>query len=168
MALRYVDPHRTRGPRYDAGVRFGRSPLGQFFARHVARRTDPLLFRLTRGRMTMGPIVNAPLTAVGAKTGKRREVQLTYFHDDKDVILVASNFGGSKHPQWYHNLTAHPDCEFGLEPFTAVEVTDPVEYTRLFELAERVYAGYSDYRTRTDESGRRIPVMRLTPRPATR
>jgi deazaflavin-dependent oxidoreductase (nitroreductase family) len=112
----------------------------------------------------MGPIINAPLTTTGAKSGKRREVQLTYFHDGDDVILVASNFGGDKHPQWYHNLRANPDCEFGLEPFTAVEVTDPDDYARLFALAERVYAGYRDYRTRTVESGRRIPVMRLTPR----
>ncbi len=102
MPLRYVDPHRRRGRGYHQGVRFGRSKVGQFMARHIARRTDPLLFRLTGGRVNMGPIVNAPLRTVGAKSGKPRDVQLTYFHDGSDVILVASNFGGSRHPQWYH------------------------------------------------------------------
>jgi len=164
MPLRYVDPHRKRGRRYHQGVRFGRSRVGQFMARHIARRTDPYLFRLTRGRVNMGPIVNAPLRSTGAKSGKQREVQLTYFHDGSDVILLASNFGGSRHPQWYHNLKAHPDCTFGLEPFTATQVTDADDYARLYELAEGVYAGYGDYREKTADAGRRIPIFRLTPR----
>ncbi len=41
------------------------------------------------------------------------------------------------------------ECEFGGEPFTASEVTDPDEYARLFALAEQVYEGYDDYRERT-------------------
>ncbi|MDG4666068.1 nitroreductase family deazaflavin-dependent oxidoreductase [Mycobacterium sp. 236(2023)] len=164
MPLRYVDPHRRRGSGYDQGVHFGRSKIGQFLARHVARRTDPYLFRLTKGRVNMGPIVNAPLRSTGAKSGKPREVQLTYFHDGADVILVASNFGGDKHPQWYYNLKANPDCTFGQEPFTATQVSDPDEYERLYGLAKRVYAGYGDYREKTAESGREIPIFRLTPR----
>ena len=35
---------------------------------------------------------------------------------------------------------------------------------QLFALAEQVYEGYDDYRERTAESGRQIPIMRLTPR----
>lgn len=164
MPLRYVDPHRRRGQRYEQGVRFGRSRIGQFMARHIARRTDPVLFRLTKGRVNMGPIVNAPLRSTGAKSGQPREVQLTYFHDGSDVILVASNFGGSKHPQWYYNLKAHPECTFGQEPFTATQVTEDDEYQRLYELAENVYAGYGDYREKTADAGRQIPIFRLTPR----
>ncbi|UXA16911.1 nitroreductase family deazaflavin-dependent oxidoreductase [Mycobacterium sp. SMC-4] len=164
MPLRYVDPHRSRGPKYHQGVRFGRSRFGQFMARHIARRTDPLLFRLTGGRVNMGPIINAPLVTTGAKSGKRRETQLTYFHDGADVVVIASNFGGERHPQWYYNLKAHPECEFGGEPFTAHQVDDPAEYARLFGLAEQVYAGYADYRTKTEDSGRDIPIFKLTPR----
>ncbi|WNG86379.1 nitroreductase family deazaflavin-dependent oxidoreductase [Mycobacterium sp. ITM-2016-00317] len=164
MPLRYVDPNRRRGPGYHRAVQFGRSRTGQFLARHIARRTDPLLFRLTGGRVSISPIVNAALRTVGAKSGKPREVQLTYFHDGADVILVASNFGGSRHPQWYYNLKAHPECEFGQEPFTAQQVTDPDEHRRLYALAEQVYAGYADYREKTADSGRQIPIFRLTPR----
>lgn len=164
MPLRYVDPHRRRGPGYHRAVQFGRSRIGQFVARHIARRTDPVLFRLTGGRVNISPIVNAPLRTVGARSGKPREVQLTYFHDGADVILIASNFGGSSHPQWYYNLSAHPECEFGQEPFTAHRVTDADEHRRLYELAEQVYAGYADYREKTAGSGRQIPIFRLTPR----
>ena len=32
------------------------------------------------------------------------------------VILIASNCGGSRHPAWYHNLRAHPECELSIGP----------------------------------------------------
>jgi deazaflavin-dependent oxidoreductase (nitroreductase family) len=164
MPLRYVDPAKKRGAMYRLNVRFGRSLAGQFIARHVARHTDPYLFRLTGGRVNMGAIINAPLVSTGAKSGQRREVQLTYFHDGPDVILIASNYGGTKHPQWYYNLKAHPDCEFGGEMFSAAQVIDPNQYARLYGLAERVYAGYSDYSVKTAPVGRQIPMFRLKPR----
>jgi deazaflavin-dependent oxidoreductase (nitroreductase family) len=164
MPLRYVDPAKKRGAMYKLNVRFGRSRAGQFIARHVARHTDPHLFRLTGGRVNMGAIINAPLVSTGAKSGQRREVQLTYFHDGPDVILLASNYGGTKHPQWFYNLKAHPDCDFGGETFSAAQVTDSDEYTRLYGLAERVYAGYSDYSVKTAPVGRQIPIFRLKPR----
>jgi len=164
VPLRYVNPTKKRGRVYRASVRFGRSRAGQFVARHIARHTDPHLFRLTRGRVNMGAITNAPLVSTGAKSGQPREVQLTYFHDGPDVILLASNYGGTKHPQWYHNLKANSDCEFGGESYFASQVTDPDDYTRLYELAEQVYAGYSDYRAKTGAAGRQIPIFRLRPR----
>jgi deazaflavin-dependent oxidoreductase (nitroreductase family) len=164
MPLRYVDPNKQRGRLYRANVQFGRSAAGQFIARHIARRTDPYLFRLTGGRVNMGAIVNAPLISTGAKSGQQRQVQLTYFHDGPDVILIASNYGGAKHPQWSYNLIAHPDCEFGGERFSASQVIDSDEYARLYELAERVYAGYGDYRVQTAPVDRQIPLFRLKPR----
>ena len=73
-------------------------------------------------------------------------------------------FGGPKHPQWYHTLKAHPECLFGDESFVATEIIDPDEYARLYGLAEHVYAGYGDYRLKTDPVGRHIPVFRLKSR----
>lgn len=163
MPLRYVDPNRKRGRGYRAAASFGRSAAGQWFARHVSTRLDPGLYRATGGRFTtsMGVVVNAPLVTTGARSGQPREVQLTYFHDGADPILIASNFGGQKHPAWYHNLKANPLCRFGGEDFRAVEVTDPVEHARLYGLAEQVYAGYGDYLAKTAPRGRRIPIFRL-------
>jgi len=69
-----------------------------------------------------------------------------------------------KHPHWYRNLISVPECELGGEAFVAAEVTDPDEYARLYALAERVYSGYGDYRVKTAQIGRHIPVLRLTPR----
>ncbi len=84
--------------------------------------------------------------------------------DGRHPILIASNSAQPKHPQWYHNLKANPECEFGGEKFVAAEVTDPDEYVRLYALAEQVYAGYADYRVKTAPMGRKIPVFRLTSR----
>jgi deazaflavin-dependent oxidoreductase (nitroreductase family) len=102
--------------------------------------------------------------STGARSGQPRERQLSYFHDGSDPILIASNSGGPKHPNWYYNLKARPECRLGDERFIATEVTDPDEYTRLYRLAEQVYAGYGDYRVKTTAVGRKIPVFRLKPR----
>jgi len=61
---------------------------------------------------------------------------------------------GSKHPQWYYNLKAHPECEFGGEGFSA---------SRLYELAEGIYTGDGDCRVKTVPLGRKIPIFRLKP-----
>ncbi|GFG65887.1 nitroreductase [Mycobacterium kubicae] len=165
MPLRYVDPERRTTPLSRLGSGFARSRVGQLFAKHVAARTDPVLSRISNGKLNWGALVapSATLRMNGAKTGEPRETQLAYFHQGRDVIVVASNFGEDHNPQWYHNLVANPDCELGGEPFHATEVEDPDEYQRLYQLAERSYGGYRDYRGKTAEQGRRIPILKLTP-----
>jgi deazaflavin-dependent oxidoreductase (nitroreductase family) len=165
MPLRHFDPNKKRGFWFRALERFGRSRTGQAYARHIARRVDPLFYRVVGNSYTniLGGVATAPLTATGAKSGQRRVVQLTYFHDGSDVILIASNYGGPTNPQWYYNLKAHPECELGDEKFLATEITDPDEYARVYALAEKAYAGWGDYRAKTDPIGRQIPVFRLTP-----
>ena len=166
MPVPYVDPDKKRGSLYKSFVRFGRSRPGQAYARRIGPRIDPWLYRATGGRYpsSLGAVASAPLMTTGAKSGQPREVQLTYFHDGSDPILIASNYGGPKHPHWYYNLKAHPECLFGDEKFNATEVIDPGEYARLYGLAEQVFPGYGDYRVKTAQIGRQIPIFRLTPR----
>jgi deazaflavin-dependent oxidoreductase (nitroreductase family) len=166
MPLHYVDPYKKRGRWYTPIESFSRSRPGQWYARHVASRIDPWLYRKTGGRYPsiFGGPSTAPLLTTGAKSGLPREHQITYFHDGHDPIVTASNYGGPKHPQWYYNLKANPECGLGDEKFLANEITDPDEYARVYGLAEQVYAGWSDYRVKTDPIGRHIPVFRLKPR----
>jgi deazaflavin-dependent oxidoreductase (nitroreductase family) len=164
MLLRHVDPHKRHSRAYNSVVWFGRSRAGQAWVRHIAPRIDPPLHRLSKGRYPFWGMLTAPLLSTGAKSGLPREVHLAYFHDGQDVILIASNYGDLRHPAWYHNLVAHPLCQFGDEVFEANPVTDPVEYSRLYALAEQVYAGYGDYRAKTAPAGRTIPILRLSPR----
>ena len=104
------------------------------------------------------------LTTKGAKSGQQRLAITTYHKDGNRWVIAASKGGADEHPQWYYNLKANPQCEFGDEPFIATEVTDPDEYTRLYGLAEKVYAGWSDYLEKTAAAGRTIPVFRLVAR----
>lgn len=163
-----IDPNKKHGVLYRANERFSRSRLGVAYALGPGSRIDPWLFQATGGRYPwiLGTNATAPLTTMGAKSGLSGEVQVTYFHDGPSPILIASNGGRATHPHWYHNLTAHPECELGDEHFSATEVTDPDERTRLFALADRVFAGYADYRERAALTGRQIPVFRLEQRPA--
>ena len=131
--------------------RFGRSRPGQFLAHHVTPRIDPWLYRATGGRVTSGVLIaTAPLTTTGAKSGQPREVPANLLprweRSDPDRLELR---GGPKHPQWYYNLTAHPECRLGGSRIVATEVTDSDEYARLYRLAEQVYGGYRDYRAKT-------------------
>ena len=132
----------------------------------LAKRVDPVLHRLTRGRLGVHlalPFVS--MTTTGAKSGQPRTTAVLYFTDGEDLILIASNYGRDHHPAWYHNLKAHPTAALARGDrsgtYTAMEVTDEAEHERLFALADKVYGGFADYRELTDQMGRRIPVMRL-------
>lgn len=50
------------------------------------------------------------LRSTAAKSGAQRKVALA-FTDGDDVILIASNTGQAKNPNWYHNLLNYPECE---------------------------------------------------------
>ena len=164
MALKRVDPPASLSLSKKVQYTFGRTPVGRWYGINVASRIDPFLLRVSRGRVrSVGSMPTALLATTGAKSGEPRENPVLYFHDGKDVVLIASSFGRDKHPAWYHNLVAHPSCTLNGLRFIAAEVSDQAEIDRIFELAIRVYPGYGDYRRRTAGIGRRIPVLRLAP-----
>jgi deazaflavin-dependent oxidoreductase (nitroreductase family) len=166
VPLRHVDPARRPSALTRGLNRFSRSRFGNFVARHVAPKVDPWLGRISSGRVSLGMfnVPSATLKTTGAKSGQLRATQVAYFHDGRDVVVMASNYGDEKHPQWYHNLIANPDCELGDEEFRAEEVTDPDSYARLFGLAEQYFGLFADYRAKTAQVGRKIPVFRLSRR----
>jgi deazaflavin-dependent oxidoreductase (nitroreductase family) len=135
--------------------------------RKVGAPIEAPVIKATRGRVKLSP--NLPmvvLTSVGARSGEHREVPLAYFTDGDDVILIASNYGGSKHPAWYHNLRAHPECQLYIGrrggSFLAKEAGG-ADRDRLYELAvDRLNHVFALHDKRSGEA-RTIPVMRLTP-----
>jgi deazaflavin-dependent oxidoreductase (nitroreductase family) len=164
--LRYVDPHRRPGRVYLAVARLASTKAGEWLSVNVAWRLDPVLLRLTGGRVSSaGPLVAALLESRGARTGMPRRNATLYFHDGETVTIVASKRGWPSHPAWYHNLRAYPDdVVFGGLPFRAVLVDDEIELERLWALADRVFPVYADYRRRAAQAGRRIPIFQLLPR----
>jgi deazaflavin-dependent oxidoreductase (nitroreductase family) len=134
-------------------------------SRVTAWRLDPVLLRLTGGRVGMGLLLpTALLETRGARTGQLRRNGVIYFHDGDRVTIVASKLGLPEHPAWFHNLRANPEVKLGGRPFRAEVVEDERERARLWELADRVFPGYAAYRRRADRVGRTIPIVRLTPR----
>lgn len=104
------------------------------------------------------------VTHRGRKTGAIRKTPLMRVVDGNNYVLVASQGGAPKNPQWYYNLKADPTIE--LRDKTKVftmhvrEVEDPDERQRLWQLAVQAYPPYQDYQERTD---RIIPLFVAEP-----
>lgn len=163
--LRHVDPYKKRGRLYHAVAQLSATRFGAWFSINVGWKLDPLLLRLTRGRLgTAGPLATALLESRGARTGRIRRNATLYFHDGDQVIVIASKRGWPTHPAWYHNLLAHPDIELGGLPFHAEVVGDEAERQRLWALADRVFPQYDHYRDEAAKAGRTIPIFQLTAR----
>ena len=147
------------------GGRLVATKPGETVWRKVAAMEAPIM-RATGGRLKMNAGPTLVLTSTGARTGKRRETALAYFTDRDDVILIASNYGGQRHPSWYHNLRAHPECELHIGPrggrFVARKA-ESADRERLYALAQtKLTRNYANY-TQSTDGIRTIPVMRLTP-----
>jgi deazaflavin-dependent oxidoreductase (nitroreductase family) len=142
-----------------------RTPAGTWYVKTVAPVIDPPLLRLTGGRLSsVYPVPVMLLTTTGAKTGKARSHPLLYVEDGDGLVLVASNYGSTRHPAWYRNLRAHPVVEVlagrHSGTYTATEITDPAQRDQAWARAIDLYAGYGDYAQRAGE--RTIPLIRLT------
>lgn len=162
--LRHVDPLAPRSWLYRAYVRFLGTRLAGWLSRNVVWKLDPLVMRLTGGRFGLGLMLpTALLETRGARTGLVRRNGVLYFHDGDRVILVASKLGMAQHPAWFHNAVAHPDVRLNGLPFRAEVLEDEDEHARLWDLADRIFPPYADYRGRAAEAGRTIPILRLIP-----
>ena len=163
--LAQVDPGRRRGLIYRAYARLVGTRAMGWVSRKVVWKLDPVLMKVSRGRLGMGlGLPTALLETRGARSGQLRRNGVIYFHDGDRVTIVASKLGLPEHPAWYHNLRAHPDVTLGGRPFRAEVVDDPAERARLWDLADRVFPPYAAYRERADGAGRTIPIVQLTPR----
>jgi deazaflavin-dependent oxidoreductase (nitroreductase family) len=163
--LRYVDPYKRRSRLYLAVCRFSATKAGAWLAVNIAWKVDPYLLKLTGGRFsTAGPLASALLESRGARTGRPRANATLYFHDGDRVTIIASKRGLPANPAWYYNLRKHPDIVFGSLPFRAEIVEDEAELKRLWDLADRVFPEYADYREQAGKAGRVIPIFQLIPR----
>jgi deazaflavin-dependent oxidoreductase (nitroreductase family) len=164
--LKHVDPNRPRGVLSRAYAALANTRLGRFMSIHIVWKVDPILMRITRGRLGTGLALlpTALLETEGAKSGAVRSNAVIYFHDGDRVTIVASKLGLPEHPAWFHNLRAQPEVTLGGVPMRAAAVEDEAERERLWALADRVFAPYADYRREAAKAGRAIPIVQLTPR----
>jgi deazaflavin-dependent oxidoreductase (nitroreductase family) len=102
------------------------------------------------------------LHTTGAKSGQTRVNPLVALpRDDGTLYVFASAAGAPKHPDWYHNLVAHPEVEveFGDDTFgaTATVITGADRDSIYAEQATK-FEGFADYEKKTT---RVIPVIKL-------
>jgi deazaflavin-dependent oxidoreductase (nitroreductase family) len=163
--LRYVDPYKRRGRLYLAVARLSATKAGAWLSVNVAWKVDAYLLKVTKGRLsTAMPLAAALLESRGARTGRWRRNATLYFHDGDRVTIVASLRGWTKNPAWYFNVREHPDVLYGGHPFHAEIVVDEAEQQRLWDLADRVYPPFADFREQARKTGRTIPIIQLIPR----
>jgi deazaflavin-dependent oxidoreductase (nitroreductase family) len=111
------------------------------------------------GRMMNCPVLL--LTTKGRKTNKQRTVPLLYLADGKDIVLVASNGGATRHPTWWLNLQSNPAAQIqvgGIKRRVRAEKANADEKQRLWPLLVSMYPGYKEYQEKTS---RDIPVVIL-------
>jgi F420H(2)-dependent quinone reductase len=132
---------------------------------HQISRINVWVYRLSGGRWLGRVPSGAPvclLTTTGRRSGRRRSVPLLYLRDGKDLVVVASQGGAPRHPDWYFNLRTSPNAEveIGRSRF-AVVARDAGEEERamLWPRLVAIYPPYEQYQRRTT---RRIPVVRLS------
>ena len=103
------------------------------------------------------------LTTVGRRSGKARTTPLTFLRDGTDLVVIASNGGADRPPDWARNLQHTPRAvvEIGTDKLVVTaRAASEQERERLWKVITATYAGYARYQERT---ARRIPVVLLTP-----
>jgi len=125
------------------------------------------IYRLSGGKVGGRWMYGAPillLTTVGRKSGETRTAPLLYLEDGARVIIVGSQGGMAKDPQWVKNLDANP--EVGIEigatrrPMRARRGSAE-EKAHYWPALCKMYPDYADYQARTT---REIPIVILEPR----
>jgi deazaflavin-dependent oxidoreductase (nitroreductase family) len=135
------------------------------FVAEMITRFNIFFVQWTRGRLgcRLGRYSVLLLHTVGRKTGRAHVVPLAYCRDGKDYLLVASNWGREKLPDWFLNLLPHPHTTVQIETTTIkvdARIAGEEEYPHLWELVARQISFYPRYQKKMTRS---IPIVVLTP-----
>lgn len=131
------------------------------------------IFKLTNGRIgstwRIGagfrkPVPTLLLEHRGRKSGRLFTTPLLYLRSGDDLVIVPSQGGLPKHPQWYLNLVADPQTQVHVKGRPNIPVRARVasqqERAALWPRLVDRYADFAKYQAWTE---REIPVVILTP-----
>jgi deazaflavin-dependent oxidoreductase (nitroreductase family) len=126
---------------------------------------DRFVIRLTGGRVIgFGAIPALLLVTTGRRSGLPREAPLQHIPDGDTFLVIGSNWGGPRHPQWALNLLANPAATVvhrGRRFPVRAALLAGAERERAWQLVLEQWPAYRDYATR---AGRPLLLFRLTPR----
>lgn len=138
-----------------------------WIAEHIQLyRTDPERARLWDSTPLGGPgiLPTLLLTTKGRKSGEPRALPLIYGTSGDSYIVIASKGGMPKHPVWFLNLEAEPECEIQVGAQHAIaraRVAQGEERERLWKQMAELYPPYDKYQENAKD--RTIPVVVLDP-----
>jgi len=122
------------------------------------------LGRLSTPRPTERLVGMLFLRTIGRRSGRVRRTGLNYIEDGIDLVVVASNAGADRDPDWWRNLKARPDTTVeigGRDRPVRARVATEAERARLWPELTRRYPTYEEYARATR---RPIPIAILEPR----
>jgi len=96
------------------------------------------------------------LTTLGVKTGQQRSTPMMFHAESDRLLVIASNVGAPRHPDWYVNLVANPHVtvEVGDEIYRATAATaEGAGRARLWSMLKETCPFFADHEAKTD----RIP-----------
>jgi deazaflavin-dependent oxidoreductase (nitroreductase family) len=102
------------------------------------------------------------LTTTGAKTGQPRTTPMMFHRDGDRILVIASNAGAPKDPDWYRNLVREPNVtvEVGHETYPAIAtVLTGADRERQWAMLKETYPFFAEHE---QQAGRIIPVVALT------
>ncbi|RIQ18842.1 nitroreductase family deazaflavin-dependent oxidoreductase [Jiangella rhizosphaerae] len=138
--------------------------LSLWFQRRMNTRTVEKIRRKGTGRM-MGMDVLVLHTA-GRRSGQPYLTPIAWYPDGDGARLVVASGGGSADPNWYRNLTAHPDRVSVELPGERPRPVTPhtLDGAERDDAWQRIVAANPRFAKYQAKSERRYPIVRLTER----
>ena len=103
------------------------------------------------------------VTMKGAKSGRLRTIPLMYIPYQNGILLVASQGGAHKNPDWYYNLLKHREISVnhrGRQMKLRTRLAADQEKPDLWPICDQHFPPFAEYRTRTN---RDIPIFVCEP-----
>jgi deazaflavin-dependent oxidoreductase (nitroreductase family) len=165
-------------PDHDAALKFSsrgntrwivvRGARGQqfdrFLVRHIGYSVITWQYAKAGGNAYLPTLL---LTTVGKRSGELRTRALPYYSDGERFVVLGSNGGGPKDPDWVWNVRANAAAWIRVKRRdVAVRATVAAgdERVRLFAQIDAQRDSLGRYQERASTYGRDVPIVILEPR----
>jgi deazaflavin-dependent oxidoreductase (nitroreductase family) len=123
--------------------------------------------RANGGKVTSGPMAGKPvlvMTSTGAVSGEPRRAIVNFSRDGSDYVIAGTANGAPTDPAWVKNVRATSDVTVEADGSTfdaTASLPEGPERDRLWDQHVAVLPNFGAY---PEQSGRVIPMIRLTPK----
>ncbi|MGK3208299.1 nitroreductase/quinone reductase family protein [Amycolatopsis sp. MEPSY49] len=105
------------------------------------------------------------LTTTGRRSGEPRTVPMMYHRDGDRLLVVASNIGAPRHPDWYLNLAEDSRVKVEVDGREFEAEALPLlgaDYVRTWIELEKHYPFLADHQAKARQAKRVIPIVELS------